>query len=362
MILPSKIDVVVVAPFPTSERVLEGWMSRINAVDSILRSKRRLYLNFSENHVRGREDVLSQKDECGWELCLSPSSTQHLDLVSEIISKVNAVYVHTIHLAEFLQPWLDSRKIIVDFHGIVPEEEAMLGRPELSAKYEKIEKAVLKEGLRCVMVSKAMEDHYLHKYPEITPRTIILPIVESLPLANRSEPSSKRSETPANVVYAGGTQTWQNIDSMLDLAKATEGFCDFTFLSHEWRLIKETATRRGSPEKTSFKFCEKNNLTSEYQKHDFGLVLRDDTPVNRVACPTKLYEYMAVGLIPIVRSPALGDFLDWNYSYITEEELKGGFFPDMLSRRMMAKRNLEIIYAMKKIFANGAKSVQMIVN
>ena len=93
-----------------------------------------------------------------------------------------------------------------------------------------------------------------------------------------------------------------------------------------------------APTKTVFNFCAKSDLGSEYQKYDFGLVLRDDTTVNRVACPTKLYEYMSIGLIPIVRTPALGDFLELNYAYITEDEFREGFFPDSLSRRMMAQK------------------------
>jgi len=113
---------------------------------------------------------------------------------------------------------------------------------------------------------------------------------------------------------------------------------------------------------TAFRFCAKADLVAEYQKHDFGLVLRDDTPVNRVACPTKLYEYMTIGLVPIVRSPALGDFLDFNYAYVTEEEFLEGFFPDRLSRVMMARKNLSAVRAMRKIFFSGAADIRALID
>ena len=355
MDLPSEIVIAIVAPFPTRERVKEGWMSRIGAVDAIVKSKRRLYINFAEHH--GRDGALMQIEDNGWEICLSPSDVEHHRTLDKIVSAVQLVYVHTIHLANFMLPWLGSGKIVVDFHGIVPEEEAMLGRPELSGKYELVEKEVLKRARACVMVTRSMQRHFQEKYPEITSNTITLPIVESLPaFANRLMEGDK-SELPIRVVYAGGTQTWQNITGMLDLASSMERFSNFTFLSHDWKLIEDVARKRNAPKETSFKFCAKSDLVTEYQKYDFGLVLRDDTPVNRVACPTKLYEYMSIGLIPVVRTPAVGDFLEMNYSYVLEDEFSQGFFPDILSRKMMAKKNLDVIYSMREIFSCGANRI-----
>ncbi len=361
MILPPEADIAIIAPFPTKERVKEGWMSRINAVDGILAGKRRLYINFAEHHVRGRDDRFMEMPDGGWEVCLSPSDIEHRHLVDEIVQAVRLVYVHTIHLAEFIQPWFGSGKIVVDFHGIVPEEETMLGRPELSAKYEKIEKEALRKARVCVMVTGSMERHYRDKYPEIRPRTIILPIVESLTLPERHVGMRDRPEVPVSVVYAGGTQAWQNINGMLDLACVVKDIATFTFLSHDWKLIADTGRKRNVPQKTDFKFCAKSDLVKEYQKHDFGLVLRDDTPVNRVACPTKLYEYLTIGIIPIVRSPALGDFPDLNYSYVTEDEFREGFFPDLLSRKMMARKNLETVSSMREMFANGAEKIRQLI-
>lgn len=357
MNLPADLDIAIVAPFPTKERVKEGWMSRINAVDAIVRDKRRLYVNFAEHHARGRCDKLTQIEDFGWEICLSPFDCEHQKLVSEIVDAARIVYTHTIHLAEYIQPWLGSRKIVVDFHGIVPEEEAMLGRPELSPKYEKIEQDVLRNAHACVMVTRSMENHYRNKYPEISPKNIILPIVESLPPIELTAQRGHRIELPVHAVYAGGTQVWQNLNGMLDLACSTERFANFTFLSHDWKLVEDMARRMNAPTKTVFKFSAKSDLVSEYQKYDFGLVLRDDTPVNRVACPTKLYEYMSAGLIPIVRTPALGDFLELNYAYITEDEFREGLFPDSLSRRMMAQKNLAAVHSMRNIFSDSSRLI-----
>ena len=208
------------------------------------------------------------------------------------------------------------------------------------------------------MVTRSMENHYREKYPEINPKNIILPIVESLPPIELPAERGRRTELPVRAVYAGGTQVWQNINGMLDLACSADHFANFSFLSHEWRLIEDMAKKMNAPTKTVFNFCAKSDLGSEYQKYDFGLVLRDDTPVNRVACPTKLYEYMSVGLIPIVRTPALGDFLELNYAYITEDEFRECLFPDSLSRRMMARKNLAAVHSMRKIFSDGSRLIR----
>lgn len=350
------IDIAIVAPFPTIERVKEGWMSRIGVVDTILNNRKRLYIHLAEHHVpAGR---LEKIDENGWEICISPSDPDFKKIVGNIFDAVQAVYVHTVHLAEFVMPWLNSGKVIVDFHGIVPEEEAMLGRPELSGKYELIEQEVLKKAKACVMVTRAMQRHYSEKYSSITPEVIVLPIVEAMKVSAGTSAPEVKTELPVRVVYAGGTQVWQNVEGMLKLAGANHELAEFTFLSHDWKLLEQQGMQIKLSERTVFKFCAKHALEAEYMRHDFGLVLRDDTAVNRVACPTKLYEYMAVGLIPVVRSPSLGDFLELGYAYVTEEEFSSEFFPDSVSRKMMQEKNRNVVLAMRQMFMDGSSRLQ----
>lgn len=345
------IDVAIIAPYPTPERVKEGWMSRINAVDMIIRPRKRLYINFAAHHTREQGKELIRQEDDGWEICLSPFDSVHQEVIDEIIRRVKYVYVHTIHLAEYITPWLDSNKIIVDFHGIVPEEEIMLGRPELAPKYEEIEQVVLSKALKCVMVTDAMLLHYKKKYPSINPKAIILPIVESLPIYNQK--SRSNVEVPITVLYAGGTQAWQNIEAMLKLSISCQAFAKFVFLSHDWQKISSMGKALLAAQSNEYRFCQKVDLATEYANADFGLVLRDDTAVNRVACPTKLYEYLALGIIPIVRLESLGDFKDLGYAYITEQEFTDEFFPDSVTRQSMIEQNLQTIHRLKKKFSNG---------
>ena len=64
-----------------------------------------------------------------------------------------------------------------------------------------------------------------------------------------------------------------------------------------------------------------NRYVEYYMKNDCGVVLRNDNIVNRVACPTKLIDYLQYGLIPIVLSPHIGDFYNLGYKYIEYDEI-----------------------------------------
>ena len=87
-------------------------------------------------------------------------------------------------------------------------------------------------------------------------------------------------------------------------------------------------------------------------------MLRDDSPVNRVSCPTKLVEYLSFGLIPVVRSPHLGDFHRLGYAYVTEEELKDGLIPDSAAGLDGSEHNLRVVDRLKEQFDAGTRALR----
>lgn len=360
VMLPPQLDIAVVAPFPTAERVREGWMSRIASVDRILAGCQRVYLFFAEHHRVGIDDTVRQLDATGWEICLHPGEAVHQSLVTEIVERVRSVYVHTVHLADFIRPWLPSGKCIVDIHGITPEEEIMLGRPHLAPHYAEVERDVLVHARQAVVVTNAMAQHLAAKYPELTPRFLTLPIVEQY--APRPLPPIPPVDTwPLTVVYSGGIQVWQNLDAMLTLVERCADFSHCTFLSHAHAEIQARAARLTPRLMAHYGFCEKTRLPAAYAQHAFGLVLRDDTAVNRVSCPTKLSEYLTFGLIPIVRSPQLGDFAELGYWYITEEEFAEEFVPDAVTRGWMREANRAVMSQLQQRFTEAAATLRQLV-
>ncbi|GAB3509060.1 glycosyltransferase family protein [Pseudoxanthomonas daejeonensis] len=327
-------------------------MSRIAAVDAIFGDGPRLYVHLGSHHSKADGEIIHDHGDGLHEICLNVTEHAHRDTIGSLLDHVRFLYVHTVHLAEFVAPWLDTGKIVVDFHGVVPEEETMLGRPELAPKYEVIEQQVLEGAMACVMVSQAMQEHYIAKYPQLSPRRcIILPIVEAMEAESRGR---RDGELPVRVVYAGGTQAWQNLDAMLGVARSSQSVGRFRFLSHDHELIRRRAAELGIQEGIECLFSPKSRLAAEYAAADFGFALRDDSPVNRVSSPTKIFEYLQCGVIPIVRSPRLGDFQSLGYRYVTEEEFSSGLFPDSSSRAWMIDDNLGVARKLRDRFRIGA--------
>ena len=59
-----------------------------------------------------------------------------------------------------------------------------------------------------------------------------------------------------------------------------------------------------------------DELKKEYEKAQYGFTLRDNIIVNEVACPTKLIDYVKYGIIPILKSDKIGDFVENGLEYV----------------------------------------------
>lgn len=350
------VDIAIVAPCPIGLDIDNGWLDRIWMVDRIFHDKARLYLNFAQHHASKLPRV-TQREEAVFEALLHPSLPLHKAFVATIVERARAVYVHTLHGAKHVIEWLASGKVLVDIHGVVPEEERMLGRPQAAAAFEPVEEAVLRAANCCVVVSNAMRRHYLDKYPGACQRSMLLPIVQAAE-PSRPNGAAPLPDLPVRVIYAGGVQAWQNIDAMLQLCARAQPFARFSFLSNDWPVIQAAARRRGTVAGAHYGVASKQQLKDEYEGADFGMVLRDDHVVNRVSCPTKLFDYLCHGVVPIVRSPLLGDFEEHGYSYVTETEFGEGFFPDSVTRRWMVDNNHEVLRKFIAAFRRGVEEIR----
>ena len=125
---PTRYRIAIVAPFPHPHIPHEGWMTRISSVDNQLEGIPRIYLNYAEHHDDSQCDVLERDAERA-EALLNTSGTNSAEFVSALVERVDAIYVHTLHLAEHIVPWLNTSRVFVDIHGITPEEEEMMGHP-----------------------------------------------------------------------------------------------------------------------------------------------------------------------------------------------------------------------------------------
>lgn len=353
--------ILIIAPAPARLKdIKNGWTDRINEIDTIFGDKNRIYIFCCTDHEGSPTSFIKKYSRNVQEIILNPKKEEHRKYLQSLAKQSKFIYVHTLHYAEHVLDLLDIAKVIVDIHGVTPEEEEMLGRPELKPLYEKVEQEVLKKAYLCIFVSQAMRTHYQKKYPKISCKSIILPIIQKYPINFKSKhPVNRRRELPVSVVYAGGTQVWQNIDLMIEIAAATQHFAKYEFLSDHWEEIKKKADAIINSDRITYGFVKKKELVNHYIDSDFGFILRDDSPVNRVASPTKLFDYCFFGIIPIVKSVDLGDFKELGYEYITHEDFINGFFPDSSTREWIINNNQKII---KKLNGTFNYSVEYIKN
>lgn len=342
--ISTEAPLLFVAPFPHEDEVAEGWLSRIRSIDHLFRDRKRTYVTFSNRKLPANSIESQKVAPLVTEAKLNLQEPSHRQMFDSLVSAAAFVYVHTVHLLADILPWLICGKVVVDIHGIVPEEELMLGSPDRAEMYAPVEEAAVRQASLLVVVSESMKHHLKGKYPFLGKNVLVLPIIEVYQDAMlRKTEDVMPDDGPFNVVYAGGIQPWQNVDLMVSVAKRCEEFASFSFVSRELHVLADRAQANGAIRNTSFRRASKAELPGIYADHQFGLVLRDDCAVNRVSCPTKLSEYLDFGLIPIVKSPYLGDFAEAGYCYLTYEEFCQGFVPDRQSRKEMRFKNYAVI-------------------
>jgi glycosyltransferase involved in cell wall biosynthesis len=113
------------------------------------------------------------------------------------------------------------------------------------------------------------------------------------------------------IVYAGSGLPWQRPEDMLlffkILALDVVDVC-FLILTNDIDLFKNLVEKNKlMASRVLIKSVHHENIRYYYKNSDFGIIFRDYSTTNLVACPTKLMEYALMGL-PIIYSGYLGDF------------------------------------------------------
>jgi len=350
--------IVIVAPCPAGTSAREGWMSRVQSVDRIFSEWRRIYLDPYSGASEG-PPIAVEHDDLVTEYRVDLMQPSHHRLMEDLVARSRLTYVHTAHLGRYLLPLYPTGKIVTDMHGIVPEEERMLGRPAFAAYYETVESFILANSPVIVVVTEAMADHFRAKYPHSPAHFITLPIIEEFDV-DWSRRRKRTAGEPYRVIYAGGIQAWQNVDRMIEIASAAPAPLRFEFLSNQHETIRSLAAETGLAQRAEFGVVAKEELSRRYLDADLGFVLRDDTAVNRVSCPTKLSEYLAFGVIPIVRSPRIGDFDREGFAYVTDEELSLGLIPDEVTAGEMRETNRAVLARLAGRFAAASNELLLL--
>jgi hypothetical protein len=103
---------------------------------------------------------------------------------------------------------------------------------------------------------------------------------------------------------------------------------------------------------------DSQRLHQEYAKAQFGFLLRSPDLVNRVACPTKLAEYLEHGIIPILLQPEIGDLLHLGIRHVLLEDFLADRVPGDREIRLMRQENRKILEQWRMSFSQGVKELR----
>lgn len=256
--------------------------------------------------------------------------------IYKILRGGNLIYIHSIYfLALGLIPLLFAKKnkqIVLDLHGVVPEELLFERKLFLSKIFSVIERIAFKIANNFIYVTNNMKEHFSKKYPHINRRELVYSIFTSnvCKFVEDSEISRLKNtheikSSDVVFIYSGGINGWQNIDLMFETIKKiadVEGY-RFFILTLQVNEMMRYLNKYNLSNNTNIYLgtVMPSELGAYYSMAHYGFVLRDEHVLNRVANPTKLVEYLYYGLIPIVKSRDIGDFLALGFETVSFDNL-----------------------------------------
>ena len=194
------------------------------------------------------------------------------------------------------------KKTLFWVQGIVPEESLMRNNSKVHFYIlSRMEKYAIKHAGYPLFVSEPMREHYENKYGlKFNGKYYIFPCFNTSMDKWAFDAQNKYSNN--YFVYAGGLAIWQCFEKTLDIYKKVEDWgipkTKLIVLTKEQKKAAEMIEVRGIKNYETG-FTTPDDLPNILKDAKFGFVIREDSPVNRVATPTKISTYLSCGLIPI---------------------------------------------------------------
>lgn len=346
-------------PITVDER--EGFGQRVIAIDRVLAAGVRIYVKFA-NARRGAPCVTGYGQN-NFVMELADCDPVSKALLETVLDHQANIYVHGIHsLAVIVGDLLRKGKCrcVIDLHGAAPEERSLDGDHLAAQAFNDLEREFYARADHVVCVSQKMVEHLDAKHGRARNPPIVLPVVTVSP-AVRLDRRAYR-ERP-KVTYAGGIHKWQQIAKLADAVAATKDRYDFVILTpavSDMIMSLRTAGIDPGAAGMTVKAVDHDEAVAHCVQSDFGIVLRDDSIVNRIACPTKLVEYLACGAVPVMDSPRVGDFVDLGMEFVALDDFIKGKVPSVSERRSIAQRNRTVYDELARQYERGTRSLQAV--
>lgn len=357
------------APMFTRENERDGYFVRIKCIDhEIFNHDLRLY--FFEDG-KGIDNIHAEKiDDSHYYLIYNSHDETQRRIVTLLTELSGTLYVHSINrfmtdsvsVEMFRLLCNDKIKKIWDVHGSVPEEYLMYGNEEAYHIANEVEQFFFHHMDVIVVVNNAMQRHLSEKYGSSSATFVVIPILSEGFAKHSIDTALHGNETrmKPTVVYAGGTQKWQNIPLMLSIIEKTAD-------RYQYKLFVPNPMDFNSlwgankPAGVIVETKAPDELATEYVSCDYGFVLRDPDVVNKVACPTKMLEYLQYRIVPVLKSPEIGDFQELGVQYLDYQKFLSDEPLQECTRKAMADHNYDLLQTFRQMYLDGAMKLRGII-
>lgn len=209
-------------------------------------------------------------------------------------------------------------RLLLDYRGILSEEYVLQGKIARKGCLHRVLRRleawalVRADGILCV--SERLRRRCRGWRPGTERKAVVVPCCYDPQLARRDAATVARLKSelevdPARdfvVVYAGSLSAWNRPDLVLAAYRAVRTVHADTKLLLLTGNAAEARAIFGRETGVMIRSVPHTDIQHYLALADLGLLLRDRSPVNRVASPVKFAEYLACG-VPVLVSPGVGD-------------------------------------------------------
>ena len=360
--LRNRDGVVFFAGYPYPDRQSDGYFQRVQLVDRLFTDQWRIYIE-SERLPRSQHWIdRPEPNVLVFRILGGPGRRWLLKALALLaVLRCRKIYIHSVFCMQgngfrILMRTPGITKVF-DIHGVVPEELRIQNDLRNALLFEAHERLAVLNSDVVIVVSEAMKIYLHKKYRErLRASIVILPMFRNVrPVIPAGLSRSYHDGKPA-VIYAGGLQKWQQVDKMIDAISRTVSMC-----AHHFYCPDPDSVRKMLPQAIRSQIIIDRKTHAElneiYTECHYGFILREDIIVNQVACPTKLVEYLANGVVPIVDSDNIGDFKTMGMRFITLRQLLHGNLPNEMERIKMVQDNFVVYEHLRNIRNQGEQEI-----